>query len=124
MDTHLELGICNTRELDLFEYKPMGVFFQVCLSVPPEKARQSTDGHDYFKGFGGMMPLFLFIFEILLCIQYIHYITFIQYIHPSPIAEVPFHVLIAGQLSGRNLRGVPSRDRTRACLAARRRTTN
>jgi len=25
-----------------------------------------------------------------------------QYMHPSPFAEVPFHFLIAGQLSGKN----------------------
>jgi len=29
---------------------------------------------------------------------YIHSITFIQYIHPSPLAEVPLHLLIAGHL--------------------------
>jgi hypothetical protein len=34
------------------------------------------------------MSLFLFIFEILQCIQHVHSITFIQYIHPSPFAEV------------------------------------
>jgi hypothetical protein len=38
-----------------------------------------------------MTPLFLFIFEILQCIQYIHSISFIQNIHPLPFAEVsPF----------------------------------
>jgi hypothetical protein len=55
-----------------------------------------------------MMLLFLFI-----CIfysTYIHSITFIQYIHPSPFAEVPLHLLIATQLSGKNLLGVPSRE--------------
>jgi hypothetical protein len=61
--------------------------------------------------FGGMMPLFLFyFFEILQNIQSIHSITFIQYIHPSPFAEVPLHFLIASQLSGKNLPGVPSRE--------------
>jgi hypothetical protein len=49
-----------------------------------------------------MMPLFLFIFEIL---------QSIQYIHPSPFAVVPLHllILIADQLTGKNLPGVPSR---------------
>ncbi len=54
------------------------------------------------------MPLFL-----LICIfynTYIYSITFIQYIHPSPFAKVPFHLLIAGQLSGKNLLGAPSRE--------------
>jgi hypothetical protein len=57
-----------------------------------------------------MTPLFLFIFEILQNIQYIHSIPFIYYIHPSSFAEVPLHFLIAGQLSGKNLPGVPSRE--------------
>ncbi len=47
-----------------------------------------------------MMLLFLLIFEILQCIQYIH---------PSPFAVVPLHLLIAGQLSRKNLSGVLSR---------------
>ncbi len=34
-----------------------------------------------------------------------------QYIHSSPLAEVPSNFLIAGQLSGKNLPG----NRTRAC---------
>jgi hypothetical protein len=34
------------------------------------------------------MPLVLFIFKILQCMQYIHSITSIQYIHPSLFAEV------------------------------------
>jgi hypothetical protein len=33
----------------------------------------------------------------------IHSITFIQYIHPSPFAEVSLHLLIAGQLSVKNV---------------------
>ncbi len=40
----------------------------------------------------------LFFLHIL---QYIQSITFIQYIHPSPFAEVPLHLFIAGQLSGK-----------------------
>ncbi len=50
------------------------------------------------------MSLFLFIFEILQCIQYIHSITFIQYIHLSPFNEVPLH-----------LPGVPSRAFINSC---------
>ncbi len=46
-----------------------------------------------------MISVFVY-FEILLCIQYIH---------PSPLAVVPLHLLIADQLSGKNLPGVPSR---------------
>jgi hypothetical protein len=37
------------------------------------------------------MPLFLFIFCILRY-TYIHLITFIQFIYPSPFAEVYLHV--------------------------------
>ncbi len=44
------------------------------------------------------MPLFLFIFDIF--IAYIHSITFIQYIYPSPFAEASLHFLIACLLSG------------------------
>jgi hypothetical protein len=47
----------------------------------------------FFLRFGGMMPLFLFIFHI--CITYIHSITFIQYIYPSPFAGVSLHIFIA-----------------------------
>jgi hypothetical protein len=65
-----------------------------------------------------MMPLFLFILEILQCIQYFNSITFIQYIHPSPFAEVPLSFLIACQLSGKNLPLVPRRDSNAACLTA------
>jgi hypothetical protein len=34
----------------------------------------------------------------------------ILYIHPSSFAEIPLRLLIAGQLGGKNLPGVPSRD--------------
>ncbi len=65
-----------------------------------------------------MMPLFLYIF--ILYITYIHSIAFIQNIHhPSSFAEVPLHLLIAGQLSG-----CWAENRTRACRTASRRTTN
>jgi hypothetical protein len=40
--------------------------------------------------FGGMMPLFLFI---LICFSTeIRSIAIIQYLHPSPVAEVPLHL--------------------------------
>jgi hypothetical protein len=42
------------------------------------------------KGFGGMMQLFLFIFTFIPS-------SCIQYIHPSPFAEAPLHLCIAGQ---------------------------
>jgi hypothetical protein len=50
----------------------------------------------------------LFVYFDIYISQYIHSITFIQYIHPSPFAEVPLHLLIAGLLSGKNLPWVPS----------------
>jgi hypothetical protein len=34
-----------------------------------------------------------FLFILIFSSTYIHSITFIQYIHPSPIAEVPLHLL-------------------------------
>ncbi len=34
---------------------------------------------------------------------YIQTISFMQYIHLSPFVKVPLHLLIAGQLSGKNL---------------------
>jgi hypothetical protein len=46
------------------------------------------------------MPLFLFIFCILR-FTYIHLITFIQYIYPSPFAEVYLHIFIAGSSVGK-----------------------
>jgi hypothetical protein len=47
------------------------------------------------------MPLFLFIFDIFYTIHtFIHSITFIQYIYPSPFAEASLHFLIACLLSG------------------------
>jgi hypothetical protein len=45
--------------------------------------------------FGGMMPLFLFIFIFYNIHTYIHTITFIQYIYPSPFAEASLHFFIA-----------------------------
>jgi hypothetical protein len=62
----------------------------------------------------------LFVY-LIFSSTYIQSITFILYIHPSPFAEVPLHLLIAGQFSRKNLPGVPSR--TRACLTASRRAT-
>ncbi len=44
------------------------------------------------------MPLFLFIFNILEH-TYIHSITFVQYIYPSPFAGASLHLLTACQLT-------------------------
>jgi hypothetical protein len=41
---------------------------------------------------------------------YIHSVTFIQYIYPSPFTEVSLHLLIACKLSRKNLPVVPSRE--------------
>ncbi len=41
---------------------------------------------------------------------YIHSITIIQYIYPSPFTEVSLHLLIAWKLSRKNLPVVPSRE--------------
>jgi hypothetical protein len=47
------------------------------------------------------MPLFLFIFHIFYGMHtFIHSITFIQYIYPSPFAEASLHFFIACLLSG------------------------
>ncbi len=54
--------------------------------------------------------MLLFLFILIFFSTYNHSITFIQNIHPSPFAEDPLHLLIAGQLSGKNLPGVPSQD--------------
>ncbi len=43
-------------------------------------------------------------------ITYIHSITFIQYIYPSPFAEASLHFFIACLLSGEYLPVVPSRE--------------
>ncbi len=56
--------------------------------------------------FGGTLPPFLL--NLIFSSTYFHSITFIQYVHQSPFAEVPLHLNIAGQLSGKNLPGVPS----------------
>jgi hypothetical protein len=71
------------------------------LSVHGRRRRQ---GHEVLAlQPEGHVYIFLFILEILHCIQYIHSITFIQHDHPSPFAEVPLHFLIGVQLSGKNL---------------------
>jgi hypothetical protein len=46
------------------------------------------------------MPLFCIY--LIFSSTYNQSITFIKYIHPSPFAEVPLLILIAGQLSGKN----------------------
>ncbi len=49
------------------------------------------------------MPLFFTLLVFLSYIQYIH-----TFLHPLTFAEVPLHSVIAEQLSGRHLPGVPS----------------
>jgi hypothetical protein len=44
-------------------------------------------------------------FDIIYYIHHIHSITFIKYITPSSFTKVPLYLLIAGQLSGKNLPG-------------------
>ncbi len=55
---------------------------------------------------------------------YIHRITFLQYIYPSPFAEASLHFFIACLLSGGTSLWCRAENRTRACLTARRRATN
>jgi len=69
----------------------------------------------FFLKFGGTMPLFLFIFHILRY-TYIHLITFIQHICPSPFAEVSLHLFIALKLSGKTFLWCRAENRTQACL--------
>ncbi len=52
-------------------------------------------------GFRGMMPLVWLI--LIFSRIYIHSLAFIKFVHPSPIAEIPLPLLIAGQLSGKKL---------------------
>jgi hypothetical protein len=57
-----------------------------------------------------MMPLFLLLWYFLIH-TYIQSIIFIQYIHPSPFAEVPLRLLIASQPQWeKNLPRVPRRE--------------
>ncbi len=75
------------------------------------------------KMFGGMMPLFLFIFLIFYnthTYRYNHTITFIHYIYPSPFAEASLHFFIACLLSGGTSLWCRAENRTRACLTASR----
>jgi hypothetical protein len=51
------------------------------------------------------MPLFFTLLVFLSYIQYIH-----TFLHPETFAKAPLHSIIAEQLSGRHLRGMPSRD--------------
>ncbi len=66
---------------------------------------------------------FFIIFHILRY-TYIHLMTFIQHICPSPFAEVSLHLFIALKLSGKTSLWCRVENRTRACLTASRRSTN
>ncbi len=63
------------------------------------------------------------ILFLILYITYIHSITFIQYIDPSSFAEVLLDHLIAGRLSGKNLRGAEPRIELGPAWQQGRRTT-
>ena len=68
--------------------------------------------YDWFDYFLSTLKVWwhdaIFLFILIFSSTYIQSITFIQYIHRSPFAEVPLHLLNAGQLSWINLPGVPS----------------
>jgi hypothetical protein len=53
------------------------------------------------------MTLLLLIFHIIVH-TFIHSITSIQFIHPSPFVEVPLYLLVVLGLSGKNFPLVPS----------------
>ncbi len=79
-----------------------------------EKLDQRQRGKPVQKyRFGGMMARCLFIFHIF--ITFIHSITFIKYIDPSPFAGVSLHLFIARKLSGKYLPVVPRRE-SNSCL--------
>ncbi len=65
--------------------------------------------------------LFFIFYNIL---TYIHTITFIQDIYPSPFAEASLHFFIACLLSGGTSLWCRAENQTRACLTASRRATN
>jgi hypothetical protein len=70
-----------------------------------------------------MRPLFLtFVyFHIFIVPTFIPSHSFNTFFYSSPLAEVPLYLLIACQLSGKNLPGVPYRagNRSRACLTVK-----
>ncbi len=74
-------------------YFPRLFWHLLHISFPePIRNKQKNIVLRHFKlFFGGMTPLFLCIF--IFYRTYIHSITFIQYIYPSPFAEVPLHLL-------------------------------
>ncbi len=74
--------------------------------------------------FGGICHSFCLFFIFYNIHTYIHTITFIQYIYPSPFAEASLHFFIACLLSGGTSLWCRAENRTRACLTASRRATN
>ncbi len=63
-----------------------------------------------FKGLVARCHSFCLFFIFYNIHTYIHPITFIQYIYPSPFAEASLHLLIAFKLSGEDIPVVPSRE--------------
>ncbi len=74
----------------------------------------------FFKGLVAGCHSFCLFF--IFYITYIHSITLIQYICPSPFAEASLHILIACKLRGKNLPVAPSLESN--SLTASRRATN
>jgi hypothetical protein len=64
----------------------------------------------FFKGLVAGCHSFCLLFIFYNIHTYIHSITFIQYIYPSPFAEASLHFFIACLLSGKDLPVVPSRE--------------
>ncbi len=60
-----------------------------------------------FKATKSWILFLYYIFYIYNLHTYIHSITFIQYIYPSPFAGASLHLLITWKLSGKTLQEVP-----------------
>ncbi len=56
--------------------------------------------------------------HIFYTIHSFHHIHTKRYIHPSPFVKVPLYLPIAGQLSGKNLPGVPSWESNSNCYSS------
>ncbi len=76
------------------------VIYNSVFQTIPDSGSIHTVWDSLELSFGDIMPLFFWRF----------FSPSYSYIRPSPFAEVPLHLLIAGQLSGKNLPGLPSRE--------------